>query len=278
MVEIDGVNTAFVSGRAFVGFGSSDITVKQLWVTGPTRIVMNVAVNPLAQPGSAPVTVACGLELLNWTSMVQVQTANPKQIALIGPVTSYATGLAGLQPGEWAIVYTSGVPTPIGSGWTVTVGGISTAPQFGVGGLLAFPIPNGLPAGPASVQLVSPNGDEIPPVPVQIDGPPPVIVGAVNLTGVPIDNNHPVKQGDTIVVTVSRLTDSAGDPAPLSKVRVNVGGMDQTAVTELSNSQSGLTQLQVVLGPTVPYGPAQPLWVGVETRRSAPVPLNIRPQ
>jgi hypothetical protein len=239
---------------------------------------MNVAVNPLAQAGSVQVTVACGLELLNLNSVVQVQTANSKQITLLAPLTSYATSLAGLQPGEWAIVYTSGLPTSIGAGWTVTVGGTSTAPQFGAGGLLAFTIPSGVPVGPAPVQLVSPNGDQIPPVVAQIDGPPPVIVGAVNLTGVPIDNNHPVKQGDTIVVTVSGLTTSAGDPAPLSKVRVNVGGMDQTAVTELSSSQSGLTQLHVVLSPSVPYGPDQPLWVGVETRRSAPVPLNIRSQ
>ncbi|HYK61752.1 MAG TPA: matrixin family metalloprotease [Bryobacteraceae bacterium] len=284
MVEIDGINTAFVPGRTFVGFGSSDIFVKQVWVTSPTRVVMNVAVSASAQPGSVQVTVACGVEFLNLTAVMQVQTANPRQITMFAPVLSTDTNLAGVQPGSWAYAYTSGLPLVLPRGWTMTVGGLTTTPQLGLGGQLSFQIPSGIPVGPAAVQFISPNGDQIPAVVVQIDGPPPVIGGVANGAGIPIDNNHPAKQGDSIIVTISNLTDSSGNPAPLSRVRFNVVAaadgtvVPETIVAELSSSPSGLRELQVALSPTTPYGPAQGLRVAVDTRESPTFNIAIRPQ
>jgi len=278
MVEIDGVNTVFVPGKTWAGFGSSDIFVKQIWVTSPTRMVMNVAVSGSAQPGSVQVTVSNGLEFLNLTAVVQVRGANPRQITMLAPVFSADTNLAGIQPGGQAYVYTAGLPLVLGTGWTVTVNGLSTTFQPVLqGAALTFTIPAGTPVGPAAVQLISPNGDQIPPIVAQIDGPPPVIVSVVNAaTGLPVDSN-PVKQGATIVLTISNLTDFSGNPAPLSRVRVNVAGMDQTISSELSDSSSGLRQLQVTLNPATPYGP-QLLWVAVDTRESAPKPILILPQ
>jgi len=58
MVRIDGTFTNFSDGRTAVGFGSSDITVSQMWVLGPASILMNVTVSPNAQPGLVQVTVA----------------------------------------------------------------------------------------------------------------------------------------------------------------------------------------------------------------------------
>jgi hypothetical protein len=283
MVEIDGINAAFVPGRTWVGFGSSDIFVKQVWVTSPTRMVMNVAVSAFAQPGSVQVTVASGVEFLNLTAVMQVQTANPRQITMVAPVTSWDTGLAGVQPGSGAVVSTSGLPAVLPPGWTMTVGGLSTSPQLISGGQLYFQVPTGVPQGPAPVRLISPNGDQIPPVIVQVDGPPPVIVTVANAAGIPIDENHPVKQGDTIIVMVSNLTDSSGNPAPLSRVQVNVVTTENTVtpeaiVGELPSSLTGLRQLQVALSSTTPYGPAQGLRVAVETRESTSKPIWILPQ
>jgi hypothetical protein len=279
MVEVDGVNTLFVPGKTSVGFGSSDIFVKQAWVTSPTRLVMNVAVSASAQPGSIQVSVACGVEFLNVTAVMQVQTANPKQITMLAPVLSSDTGLAGVQPGGSAYVHTSGLLRVLPPGWTMTVGGLSTTFQAVLpDGKLTFAIPSGLPVGPAAVQLISPNGDQISTVAAQVDGPPPQIVGVVNAAGIPVDSSHPVKQGDTIVVVVSNLTDSSGNPAPLSRVQVNVAGTDETIAGESPGSLAGLTQLQVALSPSTPYGPAEPLWVAVDTRESTPTPIWILPQ
>ena len=284
MVEIDGINTVFVPGRTSVGFGSSDIFVKQVWVTSPTRMVMNVAVSASAQPGSVQVTVVSGVEFLNSTAVMQVQTANPRQITMLAPVLSGDTNLAGVQPGSQAYAYTSGLPAVLPPGWTMTVGGLSTTPQsYLVGGMLSFTIPNAVPLGPAPVRLISPNGDQIPPVIVQVDGPPPVIVTVANAAGTPIDSTHPVKQGDTIVVTVSNLTDSSGNPAPLSRVQVNVAATDgtvtqETIVGELPSSLAGLRELQVALSTTTPYGPGQSVRVAVDTRESPTYPISILPR
>jgi hypothetical protein len=214
---------------------------------------------------------------------MQVQGANPRQITMFAPVLSSDTNLAGAQPGSSAYVFTSGLPLVLPPGWTMTVGGLNTTPQLGLGGQLFFQIPRGLPVGPAAVQLNSPNGDQIPAVVVQVDGPPPTIVGAANLAGISIDNNHPAKQGDTIIVTISNLTDSSGNPAPLSRVRINVVAVDgtvvpETIVAEHPSSLTGLRQLQVALSPTTPYGPTQGLRVAVDTRESPIFYIAIQPQ
>ncbi|HEY6345597.1 MAG TPA: matrixin family metalloprotease [Bryobacteraceae bacterium] len=281
-VEIDGVSTNFISGKVAVGFGSSDIFVKQLWVTGSGRVVMNVSLNPQAQAGSVQVTVACGLELLNLTSVMQVQTANPNQITLRAPVLNAATGLAGVAPGAQAVVSAVGLPAFLGAGWTLTVGGQSTQPSMGANGLLYFQIPDGLPTGPAPVQLTSPNGSTIPAILVQIDGPPPVITAATDGSGNAISQSNPATPGGVVILTVSNLTDASGNPAPLRSVRINAGGIDQTNWTELSTTQAGPipvgeAQLQITLSSNVPYGPAQPIWVAVETRESPPWNLFIQP-
>jgi hypothetical protein len=140
-----------------------------------------------------------------------------------------------------------------------------------------------VPQGPAPVRLISPNGDQIPPVIVQVDGPPPVIVRVTNAADILIDENHPVKQGGTIIVMVSGLTDSSGNPAPLSRVQVNVVTTENTVtpeaiVGELPSSLTGSRQLQVALSSTTPYGPAQGLRVAVETRESTSKPIWILPQ
>jgi len=80
------------------------------------------------------------------------------------------------------------------------------------------------------------------------------------------------------------LTDSSGNPAPLSRVRFNVVAaadgtvVPETIVAELSSSPSGSRELQVALSPTTPYGPAQGLRVAVDTRESPTFNIAIRPQ
>jgi len=246
---------------------------------------MNVSVSPQAQAGSLQVTAACGLQLLTLTAVAQVQAANPRQITMRAPVLNQATGLAGIPGGGVAVATASGLPANIGAGWTITVGGQKATSVLGGGGQLSFQVPNGLPAGPAVVQLTSPNGDQIPPVLMQIDPPPPVILAAVNSAGVPIDQNHPVKQGDAVILTVSGLLDASGNPPAASSVRITVwslaggSGMDHTPSAVLSSSIPGAVQLPFVLNPNVPYGPQQILTVAIDTRVSSQsFTIPIRPQ
>jgi hypothetical protein len=269
MLEIDGTGTNFLSNRVSVGFGSSDITVKRIWVLAPGRVLLNVSVSPLAQAGSVQVTVACGLELVNLKNVVQVLTANSSQISLRAPVLNQATGLAGIPAGGSAVAATTGLPPTIGGGWTITVAGQSTTPILGTGGLLYFQVPSGIPTGPTPVQLTAPNGSQTPVILMQVDPPPPVILAAVNSAGVPIDTAHPVKQGDQVILTVSGLLDASGNPPAPSSVQINVGGMAHAPSTILPSSIPGAIQIPFVLSSSVPYGPQQVLTVGVGTRVSS---------
>jgi uncharacterized protein (TIGR03437 family) len=275
VIQIDSASATFLNGKVAAGFGSSDITVRGVWAASAGRVLMNISVSPLAQPSPVQVTAASGLELLGSNTAVQVQTANPRQLTLRAPVVNQVTGLMGVPAGGGAIVSTYGLPQTIGSGWTLTVGGQSTGFLLGAGNQLYFQVPAGLAAGPAVVQLTSPNGDQIPGVVMQIDAPPPVIVGAVNAAGVPIDSAHPVRQGDTVVLAVTGLTDASG--APLSGVVVNIAGTNQPVSSLTPGPQPGVLQVQFTLIPYVPYGPQQPLTVGVDTRVSAAFLLPIRP-
>ncbi len=62
MLDIIGVNTSF-SGQVSLGLASSDITVGQVWVYSPTRILADVTVNAQALPGPVDLTVTSGLQI-----------------------------------------------------------------------------------------------------------------------------------------------------------------------------------------------------------------------
>src|SRR5579871_1624938 len=186
MVEIDGVNTAFEDGETVVGFGSSDIAVLRSWVVSPTRMLVNVRVNPQILPGLTSVTVATGLQLETLSSTLQIRPPASNQITLRTPITSQVTGLAGVPVGGFAVITALGVPQNM-TGWALTIGGQNATFFLAAPGVILGQVPAGLPAGPAVVQLTSPAQDIIPPVVMQVDPPPPVIAAAISASGVPID-------------------------------------------------------------------------------------------
>ncbi|HZS93820.1 MAG TPA: matrixin family metalloprotease, partial [Chloroflexota bacterium] len=139
-IEIDGLGSGFVDGKVTVGFGSSDIVVQQIWVPVPGKIMMNVRVSASAAPGPVTVTATSGLQTITAPAGVQVQAASPNQMSLRAPVLNYDTRLPSVPTGGGAFVGTSGLPLVIGSGWTLTVGGIATPVTLGAG-VLYFAIP-----------------------------------------------------------------------------------------------------------------------------------------
>jgi hypothetical protein len=285
MVDIIGVNTSFVSGQVSIGLGSSDVTVGQIWVLGPQRILANVTVSPFAQVGPVDLTVVTGLQQAALQGVLQVQTPSSNQMTLRNPILNYYTGLDGTPAGGTAVIRTVGVPQNV-AGWTLLLN--SNTPlvfQMGAGGVITAQIPSNLnyqDLGAAIVQLIPPNnGAAIPPVVMQIDLPPPVIVAAANAIGVPITSSNPVHVGDTVVLSVTGLTQSSTGEG-LSETQVTVGGVAiATPLTVLPGPLNDSYQIQFTLGPNVPYGPQQPVTVGIGTRVSSALPpfftINVLP-
>ena len=77
LMVISGVNTHFADGQTVVGFGSSDISVRGSWVVNPTMVILNLSVDPAAQPGITYVTVATGLEIITLPDLFTVVAAAP---------------------------------------------------------------------------------------------------------------------------------------------------------------------------------------------------------
>ncbi len=114
MVTITGYNTNFVSGQTVVGFGSSDVVVKQLWVVSPGLVLVNVSVDSQAQAQSTTISVASGLQLATLSTAFQVSPANgAAQISLRTPIVNQATQLAGVPNGATAVINVTGLPATL---------------------------------------------------------------------------------------------------------------------------------------------------------------------
>jgi uncharacterized protein (TIGR03437 family) len=277
-VEIFGVNTNFVQGQTVVGFGSSDITVTQVWVVSPGLIRMNISVNPSAAVVPTTVSVSSGLQLATLSTVFQISAANPQQITLRTPILNQLTNLPGVPVGGTAVINTSGLPFNATNaslaGWTLT---ISNQPvQFSLpgNGQLVAQVPPGLLTGPTLVQLISSNGAVSPPVLMQVDPPPPVITGATDPALIAANAAH---AGDTITLTVQGLADATTGTFPaLSAIVVNVGGVNVTplSLTPLGG-QGNACQLQVTL-PANLAGGTQTVTLQAGTRESAAFPITIQ--
>ena len=265
MVQINGNNTNFLNGQPVIGFGSSDIVVKQIFVIGPGLLQVNVSVNPQAPPTATTVTVTTGLQTATQTLYVQVLAANPNQISLHAPVTNALTGLAGVPAGGTAIINATVLPQNL-TGWTLTIGLQPVTPML-VNGQLQVTVPNGLPVGPAIVQLTSPTGATIPPIVMKIDAPPPLIASVTTVSGSQISSNQPAHPGDILILNVVDLSD--GNPLTISNMFASVGGVT-VPVIQFSNPQ-----VAIQLPTSVPTGTAVPLYLGVGTRLSPAFSLNI---
>jgi hypothetical protein len=271
MVEVNGFNTTFVEGQTVVGFGSSDIVVKRVWVVSPSRMVLNISISPNASPGPVPVTIATALQVIQVQQALQIQATNAGQFSMRAPVVNQATELAGVPSGGLAVIFFSGSVNQL-SGATLTIAEQRAPFSMTQNGRILAQVPSGLVPGPAVVRLHLAAGDPVPPIVMQLDGPPPVIQSAA-VAGVSIDSAHPARIGDTVTMIVQGLSDN-GSISP-SLVHINLAGTDHIAKSVIATSQPGASEVQFVVRPGTPTG-AVSATVGVDTRISGAITLTVR--
>jgi hypothetical protein len=297
LVVISGVNTHFADGQTVIGFGSSDISVRGQWVVGPQMVILNLSVDPAAQPGTTYITVATGLEIVTAANMLNVAAASPNQVSLRVPIVNAVTGLTGVPAGGTARIATTGLPADL-TGWTLTVGPLAAAFTADTNGVLTVQVPNLLAVGEQPVQLIPPSNatvSAIPRVILQLDPPPPLILWGVD-TPVPdagpvlVSAPNPVPLGQSVIVMVYGLSSTSGALPGPGAVWMNIGGANYpvTAVTRVPadpNSSAAPPDLAyvsfvvpttLVLDPTV-SNPSVPVMVGTGTRLSGAYSLFIAP-
>ena len=182
LMVISGVNTHFADGQTVIGFGSSDISVRGKWVVGPQMVILNLSVDPAAQPGTTYITVATGLEIVTAANMLNVAAASPNEVSLKVPIVNAVTGLTGVPAGGTARIVTTGLPADL-TGWTLTVGPQPAAFTADKNGVLTVQVPSLLAVGEQPVQLTPPASATLPAIQrviLQLDPPPPLILWGVD--------------------------------------------------------------------------------------------------
>ncbi|MEO5924724.1 MAG: matrixin family metalloprotease [Bryobacteraceae bacterium] len=281
MLEINGVFTNFLSGKTAVGFGTSDITVRQMWVTGPDRVLVNVTVSPNAKLGIVPVTVSTGIQLVTLGAQLQVLPPDAKQTTLLLPIVNDATGLPGAPSGATISFRATGVPADV-LGWSMIINGNRTSVTRTDDGRLLAPIALGIEAGPRPIQLVPASGPAVPPVWFQVDSQPPSISSVTGTQGLAASAQQKLYPGDRVVLTVSNLlVTNAGDgstPSTKDDIGVLVAGIAQRVELLTALPAEGLYRVEFVIPADAPAGDAQPVVVRVGTRVSSAITIAIAAQ
>jgi uncharacterized protein (TIGR03437 family) len=266
------VNTSFVDGQVALGFGSSDVIVRRLWVTSANHIYANVSVNAAAASLSTEVSVVSGLQLVSQPFGLQILPANARQVSIIPPILNSATGAAGVPAGGVGILNLSNLTAPAGA-IGLSIGGLRASVLSTSGNQVTFQVPASLPLGPAVVVVQLPTGDVIAPVVMDIEPAAPVITAAFSSPGVLADAAHPAARGGVVLLSISGLPDPAGI-ADISTIHVNVGGIDHNAVS--ASSQNGAVLVQIMLNNNVSAGLQVPATVSFNGATSQPFLVAIR--
>ena len=274
MVEISGANTNFAEGQTVVGFGSSDVVVRRVWVLSPTRLRAQVGVRPLAVSLPTLVSVVSGFQIATQPAGFLVTALNPRLLVVNPQLVNPATGQASVYPGGPAVVQVANLVPASGIAGPLLFLNDQPVPVSSLApGQVGFTIPAGFPTGPALLRLQY-GPEPVYPVIVNIESSPPVIL-AVTTGTQPVDATRPVRPGDYLVVVVSGLAELGATVAP-ERVRITVGSIEHTALAvALATVPSTAHQILFVLSSAIPTG-QHPLTVSLNGRTSAPGVLYVR--
>jgi hypothetical protein len=276
MVEVRGVNTNFRQGRTVLGFGSSDVVVRRVWVLGRDRLLANVHVAPRAATATLSPVVVTGFELVRQSNPIQIEPGRPGAPVPDPSPLNPATGLPSIYSGGQALLKVSGLaaglrPEDVRVGLNEQPARVLGVSEQGI----LFEVPGGLGVGPAILRLEV-GGVPLPPFVVAIDLAPPVIVAVAHASGTPVSLAAPAEAGEALLLTVFRL-DQPGVTAPAEPVTVSVGGLPHRPVSlRPSETDSSVHVVEIRLSDKVAAGQLIPITVRVGDRLSQPFLIPVR--
>ena len=268
MVTITTSTMQFVDGLTTLGFGSGDVAVRRLWVRSPTLAIANITVSPSALERETVASVISGFQVYEQALGFQVVPAIPNLPVIGLPVTSaFYPEQNSLYPGSIASMYGRNLEAATSTP-AITVAGQSAQIKYTSPTQINFVIPVGVPIGPAVLTLQGAL-----PIVVQIDPPPPVIVGAASAADVALGASQSAAPGDTITLTVSGM-----DPAVVSvpgRVELTEGGVSIPAFT-IQQAQDGSGDLLIQFALTASVtGQQVPVVVSLDGDLSKPFSIDV---
>lgn len=271
MIEVTGFHTHF-DATTQLGFGTSDVSVRRIWVTSPTRLLANVAIAAGAPSVFTSLTVTSGLHSITQPFALAIEAPNSRIPVISSQLTDVATGRASVYPGGLAVLSGANLSSAQGT-VTVTLNDQPVPVESAGPNRIVFQIPPTLATGPAILRVQV--GDERSyPVIVTIDPPPPLIVSLVN--GSAGNTGRAARPGDLITLTVRGLN-PAGTTLTPAAVRIHVGGVEHQALAVLPATEPGSHFVVFMLANGVPSGPSVAITVSLDQRVSPPYYLPIQP-
>ncbi len=269
-IDIEGVNTDFVNGLMTVGFGSTDVLVRGLWVLSPTHALVDVQVAPSAPSGALMATVISGFQVFSAPSAFQIAAPNTALPVADPALVNAVWAPSGVFPGATASL--SGVNLG-GSQTTITIKGQTANIVSATPTLVTFVVPPGLNAG-AQVLKLNNGSMNAYPIVITLAPAPPVITGVQDSSGNGVSPSNATRPGNTLTLLVTGLA-AAGATVDPSNVQVTAGGVviTPTAITEVSTTTT--YQVQFTLDPAVATGAQVPVTITINGKTSLPVYIPI---
>jgi len=272
VIDITAQNTRFADGQVTLGFGSDDVTVQRLWVTGPNTLRANVAVAGNALLTASEISVISGFQVMPQPAAFSVQTGSPSQPVITLPIGNGDTTQRTIFPGSTASVYGLNFGQNA-SAIQVTVND-QPVPLLGVAAdHVNIQVPANTPVGLATVKITI-GSLASNPVLMQVDAPPPSIVRVSNSSGVNYDATHFASAGDSVNIVVTGLDPAIAAQNNLSRLGITISGVPMTPL-EVTALGGALSQIRFVL--TQGFGSTTvPLAVFVDGSSSVPYLIPIR--
>jgi len=271
MVDITGNGFTFVAGQVNVGFGTSDIVVRKIFVLSPTHIQVDVSVAPNAALSNSDISVMSGFQLATVAAGFQIAAPVNGLPAAIPVLANAVAGLTGAYPGAVVTLYGSNLAvSPIAP--AITVGGQPAGILYASPTQINLQIPAGLQPGAAILTLN--NGVTAAyPVVVGIDTFPASIGSVQSGAGTNVTLSSPAHAGDILTASLTNFA-AAGSAVATSRVQVSVAGVLRDAAQVFSPAP-GVYQVSFLLNPNETVGSALPLIVYLDGRSSYPAALPV---
>ncbi|HYA18025.1 MAG TPA: IPT/TIG domain-containing protein [Bryobacteraceae bacterium] len=273
MVDIVGAGFSFTKGLTNVGFGTSDVLVRRIFVLSDNHLQLDVSVSTGAAAATSDVTVFSGFAMATATGAFQIGPSFPGMPEPVPVLTNSVPGLTGAYPGASVNLSGRSLALTAAVAPTVTVGGLPATVTAWTSTNLTFTLPAALQPGPATLNV---NNGQIGSYTVLVNiDPLPASFAAVQLaSGAYVDSTEPAHIGDTLIVTMVNFAPGATSVSP-GQVQVSLGGVLLPAAAV--NQVSGVTQVTFQIGSNVPTGPSDQLIVYYNGMSSYPASIQVLP-
>jgi uncharacterized protein (TIGR03437 family) len=271
-VDITGTGFQFAAGQVSAGFGTSDVTVRKIFVLDANHLQADVSVAPGAALADPDVSVFNGFRMASATAGFHVTAPVANLPAPIPILFNALPGLNGGYAGAIVSLYGANLAGADGAPSAVTFNGEAAQILYSSPTQINLQIPGDLAPGLCELKVVSSAASSFP-LTVNIDTQPAAIASIVDTAGIAIGAATPAIPSGLLTII---LTGFAPDGTAISpdRVKVSVNGLEHPAFT-VQQSAPGVYQVAFLLNTDEPGGDGQSVIVYLDGRSSYPATISV---